>query len=108
MFEAATVERDKYGFWLHPVLHKLEDEQPIDALPEAADMEFCYVEFFEDAPEKLRQMYEDASFVDCSASWEEAVKAWSPTPPKGDGWFLAAIYDTEDGPYACFTRPKAS
>jgi hypothetical protein len=28
--------------------------------------------------------------------------------PAGEGWFLAAIYDTEDGPYACYARPKAS
>ena len=30
---------------------------------------------------------------------------WEPTVPEGDGWFLFALYDTEDGPHACFTRP---
>jgi hypothetical protein len=29
---------------------------------------------------------------------------WTPTFPEGDGWLLAAMYDTEDGPTALFVK----
>lgn len=32
------------------------------------------------------------------------ISAWQPTPPTGDGWFLLAIFETEDGPVATFAR----
>jgi hypothetical protein len=108
MLQPETVERDKYGFWLHSVLLKLEEDQPIDGLPEAEGMEFSYVEFFSDAPEELTEMYDAAGDPSSSVMWEDAVRAWQPTPPEGEGWFLIAVYDTEDGPYACFARPQAA
>lgn len=35
---------------------------------------------------------------------EHAMARWEPTPPVGDGWRLAAVYDTENGPIAVFVR----
>ena len=106
MIQPEPVERDQYGFWLHPALLKLEDEQPISELPEAAGMDLRFVEFFDDAPEELRKMYDEAGSPGSSVMWEDAVRAWQPTKPEGDCWFLLAVYDTEDGPEACYTRPK--
>lgn len=37
-----------------------------------------------------------------------AMQAWQPTPPDGEGWRLAAVIDTENGPYAYFVRPQAA
>ena len=31
---------------------------------------------------------------------------WNPAPPPGDGWFILAIGDTEDGPQCYFVRAK--
>jgi hypothetical protein len=108
MFQPEKLERDKYGFCFHSVLDRLEEDQPIEALPEAVGMEFAYVEFFDDAPAELQKIYDEAGDPMSKVMWEDAVKAWNPTPPEGGGWFLIAIYDTEDGPYACFARPKAA
>lgn len=33
-----------------------------------------------------------------------AMIDWNPTPPKGDGWFLLAIYESDDGPHAYYAR----
>lgn len=35
-----------------------------------------------------------------------ALRAWTPTPPDPEGWRLAAVADTEDGPMAWFVRPR--
>jgi hypothetical protein len=69
-------------------------------------MEFRYVEFYDDAPAPLLEKYENGGSPWSSDTWEDAVKAWQPTPPEGEGWFLLTVYDTEDGPYACFARPS--
>jgi hypothetical protein len=49
----------------------------------------------------------DPAADDIQAAYEvgEAdVSAWNPTPPIGEGWFLASIHDTEDGPYSVWFR----
>jgi hypothetical protein len=111
MFSPEPVERDKYGFWYHSAL-KNSEEEDLTEIDGAEDMEFSLVSFEDDAPEELRELYAQAlnvtHTIEGVPSWEQAVKAWQPTTPEGAGWFLFGIYDTEDGPYACFTRPKES
>lgn len=36
------------------------------------------------------------------------LSLWTPERPEGEGWFLAAVYDNEDGVWALFLRPKAA
>ncbi|EQB0362494.1 hypothetical protein ACYAGF_003740 [Yersinia enterocolitica] len=50
----------------------------------------------EENAEELQAAY-DAG--DCDLSM------WQPTPPSGDGWFMASIHDTEDGPVCYWLRP---
>lgn len=96
---AVPVERDEDGYWMHPGL-------PWDDIPEDADCTpwiskwgfvpaFVSMEF--DAADELMDRYMAQNSADCSY--------WTPTQPEGDDWFLAAIYDTEEGPYAMFLRP---
>jgi hypothetical protein len=103
MLTPKRVRRDRYGFWLHPLLRRLREGQQITDLEEARDMELCFRSFELDAPDDLLGLYHSVR-----GDWARAVRAWQPTRPEGAGWFLAAVYDTEDGPYACFARPKAS
>lgn len=109
MFQPEEVERDKYGFWYHSAL-KESQEEDITKVEGAEGMEFKFVSFESDASDELQGLYERGSTLnvnDTSADgWVDAVRAWEPTKPEGDGWFLFAIYDTDDGPHACFTRPK--
>lgn len=104
MFQQETLERDEYGFCFHSALNKSEEED-ITKIPEAEGMEFRFVSFESDASDELQDLYQGNAGLE-SEGWQDAVLAWNPLPPKGDGWFLLAIYDTDDGPYACFTRPK--
>lgn len=99
MFQQETLERDRYGFCFNSALNKSEEED-ITKHPDAEGMEFHFVSFESDASADLQEIYLS------NVNWPCAVNEWQPTPPKGEGWFLLAIYDTEDGPYACFTRPK--
>lgn len=102
MFAPEVVQRDQRGFWLHPALETTEVEI-IDELPDAADMEIRYVEFFFDAPIALQNDYEEGVKV---GGWEKAIRLWEPTIPKGTGWFLLGVYDSHDGgPTAAFARP---
>ena len=74
-------------------------------MPAAEGMQFLYIAFDDDAPPDLRKAYDEASSLSAAADWTDVVKQWEPQSPDGEGWFLVAIYDTEDGPYACFGRP---
>lgn len=95
-----AVEREGDGWYSHPAF-------PWDALPEEADCtehikawgyEGCWNFLSDDhnAP-ALYKRYVDSEEADCSY--------WDPTAPEGDGWFLAAIFDTESGPCALWFRP---
>jgi hypothetical protein len=105
MFQPEKLERDRYGFCFHSALNKSEEED-ITRLPEAEGMEFNFVSFEADASDKLQNLYQSSADSGSRETWPDAVRAWQPSRPKGDCWFLLAIYDTDDGPYACFTRRK--
>ena len=92
------VERDENGYWYHPEIPWDEIPDDTDARPFLKKWGYrsCFVSLEWDAPEELVNRYFEAGDPDCSE--------WNPTAPEGDGWFLAAIYDTEDGPSAMFLR----
>lgn len=97
MLKAETVERDENGFWCHSALASLQEGDRIDKHPDLMDSECAFIDMESNASDELNDRY-----VDGKAGAEE----WTPTPPDGEGWVLLAIYDTEDGPYACFARPN--
>ncbi|WP_246169894.1 hypothetical protein [Yersinia canariae] len=100
---AAPVERDALGFWTHP-----------DFFGPANGNEFG-VEGEFDAWKALNRVTGAISWMECEENGEELQAAydagdcdlsmWHPTPPAGDGWFLASIHDTEDGPVCYWLRP---
>lgn len=101
------IVRDEYGFFYHSLVLKAEDETPFTELPGADAMEFFFISFDENASDELKEIYEKAGNpFGKQYDWSDAVKKWEPSMLASEGWFLLAIYDTEDGPNACFTRPK--
>lgn len=89
---------DEMGFFCHP---DVPDDEEVDVRPliTALGYETAFVGMDYDAPEDLVDAwYEEQDMT--------APSRWSPTPPDGDGWTLAAKYDTESGPYAMFVRPN--
>ncbi|WP_174874209.1 hypothetical protein [Vogesella oryzae] len=90
--------RDECGHWWHPGIPDFDEdtdayaawlkEQQLTtntAWLESEDVEHpAYVNYFDN---------EDGD-----------ISEWQPKPPAGDGWFLLAIFDTEDGPAATFVK----
>jgi hypothetical protein len=105
MFQPEEVKRDENGFWLHSAFNDTEEED-ITKLPVSQGMEFRFIDFFDDAPDDLQKRYDAAGVpFGSTEDWGDVLREWKPKTPIGSGWFIAGIYDTEDGPYACFTRP---
>lgn len=95
-FRSVPVIRDENGFFQHPVTLLLDEGTDIKAWAERYGITWSVVEFEFDAPENLVDQYFETGSPDCSA--------WNPTPPEGNGWVLANINDTDDGPVAHFFR----
>jgi hypothetical protein len=54
------------------------------------------------------RLVDDTSAKEVAARWlggDNAVSAWMPTVPDGDGWTLSAVLEHEEGPYAVFAKP---
>jgi hypothetical protein len=101
----ALPARDENGMCCHPDLDDRwnmdDNEEAFDpAKFAAAGFEFTFVEFEFDAPEPLLESWFEGGEGDCSA--------WTPSRPNGEGWMLAGIWDTEDGPIAFYVRPMVT
>ncbi|CFQ55938.1 Uncharacterised protein [Yersinia frederiksenii] len=100
---AAPVERDSHGFWTHPDFF-----EPANGNEFGVEGEF-------DAWKALNRVTGAISWMECEENAEELQAAydagdcdlsmWQPTPPAGEGWFLASIHEAEDGPVCYWLRP---
>jgi hypothetical protein len=106
LFDPAKLPpRDADGYTWHPDLDERFEDPELGEEYISRDkfrehgLEFRVHEFEHDytSQEMHDRYYQDG----------ESVPDWQPTPPEGDGWRLAAIYDTEDGPVALFVRDIA-
>ncbi len=100
---AATVERDALGFWTHPDFF-----EPANGNEFGVEGEF-------DAWKAFNRVTGAISWMECEENTEELqaaydagdcdISMWQPTPPAGEGWFLASIHEAEDGPICYWLRP---
>lgn len=91
-------------FW-HPHLPAHEDENEegdITPLVHAQGFEIVSVDGEDD------EAFTGEELMEGGDRYWAAMRAWNPTSPAGDGWHLAAITDTENGPRAYFVRRKLS
>jgi hypothetical protein len=98
-FDASRLPaRDQDGHVFHPDMEGIGDDE-FDMSPQlrALGWHCTTVSFESDASQEQRDRYSDGNSPDCSY--------WTPRTPRGKGWLLAAIYDTEDGPVALYVRP---
>lgn len=97
-FEASRLPtRDADGHVQHPDMDGIGwDEFDMGPQLRALGWHSTTVCFESDASDEARDRYDEGNSPDCSY--------WTPTPPEGAGWLLAAIYDTEDGPVALYVR----
>ena len=98
LIQPAPVERDAQGWWSHPGIPNFdEDMNAWRAWIDAQGLDIKY-KMLEDEPEEhpvWRSYFEDES---------PSVANWTVAPPKGDGWFVLSIHDTEDGPVWVWAR----
>ena len=96
-FAPVAVVRDENGLFCHPVTNACNEDEYADAADWLGQYGFecSIVEFESDAPGNVADRYFDTG---------EGCAEWAPTPPDGDGWYLLAIYDGDDGPGALFIR----
>lgn len=93
------VERDENGFWCHPCINQIPEETNIIPWLQLWGLEY-----------KLHDLESEPIDHPVYVSYFEEenpdINGWKPQPPKGEGWFTLAIYDTEDGPQWLWVRPK--
>ena len=92
LYDPARIVRDpESGMFFHPDLPVRADE--LDCTPE------IHAQGFE-----LHTVFGDFDWHPETGYWA-AMRAWEPEAPAGEGWLLAGIADSEDGPVAWFVRP---
>lgn len=104
LYSPLLIFRESDGQFFHPHLPAHEDpdkaEESITPLIREQGFEIKLVDGESDG-----DAFPNDSIVDGGEAYFDAMRAWNPTPPAGDGWLLAAVVDTEDGPQAWFVRP---
>lgn len=103
--------RDKLGYTDHPDtwLRIWFDGDPADEAPMSKQaFEEMGLELYIDHGGDEMERYDNwnRETHDFNDSEEGGCTKWTPTPPAGDGWRLASIYDTEDGPAAMWVRER--
>ncbi|ARZ00759.1 hypothetical protein [Yersinia ruckeri] len=100
---AVPVERDECGFWTHP-----DYFEPANGREFGVEAEFKAWKTLNRVTGALSWMEGEDNADELNAAYESGdcnISAWQPTPPAGDGWFMASIHDTEDGPVCYWLRP---
>ncbi|AVR03742.1 hypothetical protein RJ492_000523 [Pluralibacter gergoviae] len=97
------VERDpEYGFWTHPALDKLCGGR--EGVPLSEFREWLATNALEHQITWLDSSDDDEARDEYFNSDSGTFAKWQPETPHGDGWFIASIHDTEDGPVCVWFR----
>lgn len=91
-------QRDSYGYWCHPDMPEIETSEQFDNWISSQGLQYT-----------LRCLDGDDGIgaEDALERYQEGdidVLAWQPSTPEGEGWFIASIHDTEDGPVCLWIR----
>lgn len=94
--------KEGYGYWTHPDYFEPANGNEYGAPGEfEAWLKAHYLDVYTLALES--DLNADAVQKAYEAG-DGDVSDWEPTPPVGEGWFIASIHDTEDGPYCVWFR----
>lgn len=102
LITAVEPQRDENGYWTHP-----DYFVPANGMEFGAPGEF---EAWKDANRvtgalQWMENHATAEQIEAYGSGDGDISQWNPTPPPGDGWFIASIHDTEDGPVCYWLQP---
>lgn len=96
------IVRTEDGYYLHPEYFDFGDNDYISQEEFDAWVEKENIEVFTVALESEDSRINERYFEEgdpCLAEWE-------PTPPEGEGWFVASIWENEDGAFYQWFRNK--
>lgn len=100
MFEPENLPPpDEHGLFVHPDVPDIPDEEGpgLKLLLAQLGYESRFLLMTADAPEELVDAYFEGEDLTIPARW-------TPSVPAGEGWRLAAKFDTEDGPCVLYVR----
>lgn len=101
-FSPARIHRDRDGEFWHPDLFPFVQGTDTDEPMMRSLSVLGYIARWVEGDETA--FPDDVAAKGGDRYWD-ALRAWQPTPPAdGDGWKLAAITDSIDGPKALFVR----
>ncbi|QOD84150.1 hypothetical protein [Chromobacterium haemolyticum] len=97
VFAPVEVQRDEYGQWVHPCIRWTREGFKTKEWLEGHGIETTcdWMENEENADELFAIHEKTGSFI-----------SWHPKPPKGEGWHMLALHDTDDGPIAWWYRKQ--
>lgn len=99
LIQPVEVQRDKAGFWYHPDIPDFDEGQETEyrawLAEQRLDTRSLSLEYENDTHPAYVKYFEVGD-PDCSE--------WNPALLDGEGWWLLAIGDTEDGPVATWAR----
>lgn len=99
LYDQSVVTRDNCGCFWHPDLPDGDESTDMRPLLLAQGFESCVV--WGDPDEAA---FPEEALEDGGDAYFKALGDWQPKV-KGDGWLIAAVMDTEDGPCAWLVRP---
>lgn len=91
-------QRDSYGYWCHPDMPEIETSEQFDNWISSQGLQYALHCLDGDdgiGAEDAQTRYEEG---------DTDILAWQPSQPEGEGWFIASIHDTEDGPVCLWIR----
>ncbi|MFO3704400.1 hypothetical protein ACI6Q5_05310 [Xanthomonas codiaei] len=100
-YSSDRIDRAEDGTFYHPDLPSWPNESEDTLLPLLHAQGYVAHIIMGDSTEA----FSDEAIEEGGDSYWAAMRSWQPDSPEGDGWLLAAIADSEDGPQAWFVRP---
>lgn len=91
-------QRNSEGYWCHPDMPEIETSEQFDAWISSQGLQYAVHCLDGDdgiGAEDAQERYSEG---------DTDILAWQPSAPAGDGWFIASIHDTEDGPVCLWIR----
>lgn len=98
LFEASRLTpREEDGTSFHPDMPDGPEETDMTPYFTAMGFELSHVTMEDQITDEDMERYSENPDIGFSF--------WNPKPPSGEGWLLAGIWDSEEGPHAWYVRP---
>lgn len=95
---ALPVERDREGYWTHPLYDEFCDGRELIPPDE-------FNAWLDKNGLECKVVYRDKEDIDPEVDGYD-ISSWHPEAPEGEGWFVGAIHGAEDGAVCIWLRQE--